>query len=126
VIDEQRPSKSGDQMAVPSPFRATLESIVDRLVQGDYAVQGVPGLVPVDTDSARQMKEAVEDYGDVHLARLGEQTWESSVAMWTGQSWQVLVDMQTEEEGRSDLALEVNVREAATGFQYDIHLLYVP
>jgi len=43
-----------------------------------------------------------------------------------GTGWQVLVDLWTQEEGRSDLALHLHVAESAGGYRFAVHLVYVP
>jgi hypothetical protein len=43
-----------------------------------------------------------------------------------GDHWDALIDLWTEDEGRSDLVLQVDVSEAASGYRVDIRLVYVP
>ena len=40
--------------------------------------------------------------------------------------WNVLVDLWTEEEGPSDLVLELRVTDHADGDRFDIYMVYVP
>jgi len=37
-----------------------------------------------------------------------------------------LVDLWTEQEGRSDLVLEAEVRESPAGFRFTLNMVYVP
>ena len=55
-----------------------------------------------------------------------DETWTTSVAQWTGSHWDVLVDLWTVESGRSDMVLHTCVAESAGGYQFKIHLVYVP
>jgi len=74
---------------------------------------------------ADQIESYIKDYGET-LVELPDETWESSVCIWTGERWDTIVDLWTAREGRSDLILQTLVREAAGGFSYDICLVYVP
>lgn len=75
---------------------------------------------------AQQIREYIADYGEVTLTELTEETWSTSVAQWLGGLWRTLVDLRTEEEGRSDLCLSTDVREADGGYRFEIDLVYVP
>lgn len=113
-------------MPVPPVWRPTLAAIVAALVRGDLAAAGIPGVEPLDAATQDQVRDAVRDYGDVTLVPLTDETWETSVAIWSGHRWEVLVDLRTAEEGRSDLVLHAYVREDGGGYAYAVHLLYVP
>ena len=57
---------------------------------------------------------------------LPEETWNSSVCMWYGDHWDVLVDLWTQEEGPSDLVLSATVSEKEMVFVFAIQLVHVP
>jgi hypothetical protein len=112
-----------NESRVPDVWRATLSSIVDALVIG-----GEPELPRVSfrtTDTWRHIKANVEEYG-AHLIALPQESWNSSVCIWVGEFWDILVDLYAEEEGRSDLVLQVHIREAKDGYRYEVVLVYVP
>ncbi|RTQ88643.1 MULTISPECIES: DUF7668 domain-containing protein [Stenotrophomonas] len=67
----------------------------------------------------------IADYGET-LVTLPEASWETSVSQWHGERWKVLVDLYTAVEGRSDLVMDVDIAETETGFEYSLHLVYVP
>lgn len=46
--------------------------------------------------------------------------------MWYGTHWDVLVDLWTQEEGRSDLVLSAKITEVPAGFSIKVHMVYVP
>ena len=75
-------------------------------------------------DAAKQIEDVAE-YGET-LVELPHDTWTTSVAQWLGTRWDVLVDLWTEGEGRSDLVLHARVFEANGGYRYEVHLVYVP
>lgn len=50
----------------------------------------------------------------------------AACGIWAGEFWEVLVDLYTEEEGRSDLVPQMHVREGQEGYMYEVVLVYVP
>ena len=65
------------------------------------------------------------DYGAT-LVELPDARWATSVARWTGAGWELLVDLWTAEEGRSDLVLGATGEETPGGPRLTISLVYVP
>lgn len=121
------PVKDGEQeRSIPDVWRPALAAIVDSIARGDAVVAADMPEVEVDSDFSRDWRDAVEHYGAVTLMALPEQTWETSVCLWEGEHWNCLVDLWTEEEGHSDLVLDVNVFEDGPGYRYELHLVYVP
>ncbi|MCX2920658.1 hypothetical protein ORK51_10785 [Stenotrophomonas rhizophila] len=112
-----------NEIAVPQAWRPTLAGIVDALIQG-----GEPSLPQVTLQAPDVWASALESiraYG-AHLKRLPDESWNSSVCIWYGDFWNVLVDLYTEEEGRSDLVLQAHVYEVGDGYRYEVVLVYVP
>lgn len=117
---------SENEGPIPSAWRPTLKEIVDAFVRLDYGLaDGVPGVAPVSEETALQIREYIEEYG-ARLVALPEATWDTSVCIWMGNHWDALVDLWTEEEGSSDLVLQVRLAEAADGYAVTVHLVYVP
>src|SRR5918997_2925253 len=88
---------------IAGAWRPMLREVVRRFVEGDYHLaQGVPGVEPVSTATAEQVRDYLADYGAT-LVELPGDTWQTSVAQWMGSHWDILVDLGTAEEGRSDL-----------------------
>lgn len=115
-----------EQMPVPPVWRPTFEAVVAAFVRGDLEAAGIPGVEPLGPADQEQVRDALEDYGDVTLVELTEETWQTSVAIWAGARWDVLVDLRTAEEGRSDLVLHAHVRELGDGYTFSVHLVHVP
>lgn len=114
------------QRPIPSAWRPVFRDIVKAFVHGDYKISaGVPGVLPVRDNVAEQIKAYLKDYGET-LVELPDETWSSSVCIWTGERWDAIVDLWTLGEGRSDLVLQTLVRESEGGFSHDIRLVYVP
>lgn len=111
---------------VPSVWRAVFREIVKAFVKHDYRLKsGITGVASVSFDVAAQIEEYIDDYGET-LLELPEETWNTSVSLWMGNRWDVLVDLWTQGEGRSDLVLSAHVSESSNGFVYEVYMVYVP
>lgn len=121
------PVKDEDnEYTIPSVWRPTFQGIVKAIAEGDYELsRGIPSVAPVSSATAKQIREYVEDYGET-LTELPDETWKSSVSRWMRTHWYVLVDLWTEEAGRSDLALVLHVFEAPDGFRFEVDSVHVP
>lgn len=71
------------------------------------------------------MRTYIATFGE-SLVGVPDESWSSSVAQWMGTYWEVLVDLWTQESGRSDLVLSLSVYEAEGGFRFEIGSLHVP
>ena len=60
------------------------------------------------------------------LVDLPEESWDTSVAQWMETYWEVLVDLWTVQEGRSDLVLHARVFEVGYDFEIKIDSIFVP
>ncbi len=115
-----------DQRPIPTAWRPIFCEIVKSFVHGDYRLTGgVPGVARVSKGVAKQIEEYIHDYGET-LIELPDKTWKSSVCIWAGNRWDALIDLWTEEEGRSDLVLMAQVSESKTGFAFKIDMVCVP
>jgi hypothetical protein len=114
------------QQAIPTAWRPALTQVVAAFKNGDFGLEAsVPGVERPSGETARRIRESIADYG-ARLIDLPEASWDSSVCMWYGTHWDALVDLWTEEEGRSDLVLNVRVSETPDGFSFRIYMVYVP
>ncbi|WP_425511282.1 DUF7668 domain-containing protein [Pseudomarimonas salicorniae] len=116
------------QYRVPSAWRSSFEAIVDAFVGGDYGLrEPIAGVVPLEESVAIQIEQCIRDYGE-KLAPLSDETWESSVCQWMEGYWDLLVDLNTEAEGRSDMVLSARVREneAIDSLSLQVSAVYVP
>ena len=111
---------------IPASWRPTFHAIVDAFVEGDFQLTGgIPQVIPPSEETVEQIVESLADYGEV-LCPLSEQTWDTSVAQWLESEWDVIVDLWTVGEGRSDLILQTRVSESEDGYSYEIRMVYVP
>ena len=111
---------------IPAAWREALRDIVETFAAGDYGLEkGIANVAPVSAETALRIREYLENYNATLIA-LPEATWGSSVCIWYGDHWDALIDLWTQEEGRSDLVLHVRVSDASPSFIIQIHLVYVP
>ena len=115
-----------NELPIPTVWRSVISDVVDAFVQKDYSLScGVKGVSSISNEAANHIKEYIEDYGE-ELIPLPSETWESSVCIWMGSHWDILIDLWTAGEGRSDLALGAQVSESVNGFSIDLGMVYVP
>ncbi|WP_425509679.1 DUF7668 domain-containing protein [Xanthomonas euroxanthea] len=112
-----------EQRSVPNHWRQVFRDVVAAFATADYRLGGIPGVEPISSQTATQIQRSIHSYGAT-LTALPDETWGSSVCIWTGSNWDVLVDLWTQEEGRGDLVLHAQVTDAA--FSVKVHLVYVP
>ena len=111
---------------IPTAWRPVINEIVRRFVGHDYQlIAGVTGVYPITPKAAEQIGKYIQDYG-AELIELSEDTWDLSVCIWMGDRWDVLVDLWTRSEGRSDLALSLQVLEHGDSFEFKVYMVYVP
>lgn len=117
---------SQNEGPIPSAWRPILENIVDAFVRHDYRLaDGVSDVAPVSAETAAQIRGYIEQYGAT-LVALPQASWESSVCIWMEDHWDALIDLWTEEEGRSDLVLQVQVSDPGSGYVVNVYMVYVP
>jgi len=117
---------SDNERPIPSAWRPVFSAIVRSFVAGDYALSaGVAGVAPVPEETAKHIQGYIEDYGEV-LVLLESETWNSSVCLWMGTHWDVLLDLWTAGEGRSDLVLGAKVVENKESYIVEVGIVYVP
>jgi hypothetical protein len=111
---------------IAGAWRPMLCEVVRRFVQEDYHLaRGVRGVEPVSAATAEQVRNSLAEYGCT-LIDLPEETWQTSVAQWMGTHWEIVVDLWTAEEGRSDLVLAGDVAEISAGPRFTVRMVYVP
>ena len=108
-------------------MEAAVRVLVDLLVRGEYAtIDRISGGARI---SASDLKRAVADYGRV-LAAPGDGWWDdvsvTPIETDGSPSFHIAVPLWTQEEGRSDLTLEVRLDEVAPeAFETQIEDLHV-
>jgi hypothetical protein len=114
------------QRPIPSSWRSTLFDIAEALREGDFGLaRGIAEVRPISSQNAMRIALNIKSYG-ARLTSLPEETWETSACQWMREYWDVLVDLFTVEEGASDLALAVRVREQGPGYSFELQSVHVP
>ena len=115
-----------NERPVPTIWRSTFSGIIDAFVKKDYSLSsGVIGVSSISNETANHIKEYIKDYAE-ELVQLSNETWDSSVCIWMDGHWNVLIDLWTADEGRSDLVLGARVTENENGYNIDVGMVYVP
>ena len=115
-----------NERPIPTVWRSTFSKIVDAFSKKDYSLSsGIAGVSSVSNETATHIKEYIQDYGE-ELVQLSDETWDSSICIWMGNHWDVLIDLWTAGEGRSDLVLGAQVTEEDSSYIIDIGMVYVP
>ncbi|NVD45915.1 DUF7668 domain-containing protein [Qipengyuania atrilutea] len=105
-------AKDDTEHRVPEPWRTKFRQIAEAFAAGDFQLNdhSIEGLAPIDLASADFFRDSSRAYGD-DLASLDDATWERSVYCWIDGHWEFLVDLTTEHEPVSDLALHARLEE---------------
>jgi hypothetical protein len=111
---------------IPTAWRPLLSEVVRALAEGDLQLERVvSGVDSVSKDTADHIRSYLRDYGAT-LVELPAESWDTSVAQWLGDHWDVFVDLWTVDEGASDLVLHGRMRQSDGALRFAVHLVYVP
>lgn len=125
------PYDSEFQSPIPNIWRDTIVQIVETFKDKDFArLNTIANVEFIDVEYATELAENIDDYG-AHLISLPEESWNSSVCSYFGEDnedhfWKAIVDLFTEEEGRSDLIISLNIYKHDDHYTYEITGIYVP
>lgn len=100
-----------------------LKKIADAFADG--RIPTGEGIRSVGAETAKINFENIEDYPDA-TGPLNDASWDTSICVWTGNHWDVLVDLTTLSGERSDLVLHAKVFEVDGGAEIEPGLIYVP
>ncbi len=125
------PYDSEFQSLIPNIWRDTIVQIVETFKDKDFVrLNTIANVEFIDTEYATELAENIDDYG-AHLISLPEESWDSSVCSYFGEDneddfWKAIVDLFTEEEGRSDLIISLNIYKHDDHYTYEVTGIYVP
>lgn len=115
-----------NELPVPTLWRRTFIEVVEAFKDGDFRLlRGVAGLRPISEMEADRIAGNIAAYGE-KLISLPDGAWGTSVYLWMGDYWEVLIDLYTLGEGRSDLVLFVDVHEGSRGYCFEVTSVHVP
>lgn len=120
-------SKTEDQeLPVPDAWKPALKALADAIV-GNTVPNPIEGFVigAIEDDRLEISRSNIEDYPD-KLGALTKQTWKSSIYVWDGRCWEVLVDLTTDTGDVSDLVMHAKITECGDKYFIEPRLIYVP
>ena len=119
--------KNGEiEQEIPAEWRPVITEIVEGIRARNLRLKNVLGYeISVDVEEIADIYQSVDHYGEA-LVALPDDTWQTSVCRWMGCYWHLLIDLFTEEEGLSDLALFVDVYEHENSISFKVRSLHVP
>ena len=111
-----------------SKLQVTLRALTEGLAKGDY--EGVCGMARTTRVKPADLERVVREYGR-HLVVLPAVTLRTidivPISDSNPQRWSVIVPLWTQEEGRSDLSLELTIEDSAMSLYSieidDLHVL---
>jgi hypothetical protein len=122
------PIRKDDSMehAIPSQWRPVIKGIVDAL-RHNTSFRGEVGILIKELPSSEYERifRNIQSYGG-SLAELPEETWSTSICQWQDGYWELLVDLFTNEDDLSDLALFLKVEEGRDRYIFTIQSVHVP
>jgi hypothetical protein len=113
----------GREQPVPTGWRLALKTIADAFTEGRIPTGA--GIRSVTLDTAKINFENIRRYPDA-TGPLTDASWHSSICVWMGNHWDVLVDLSTVSGERSDLVLHAEVFEVDGRAEIAPGLIYVP
>lgn len=120
-------SKSEDQeLPVPAAWRPALGALADAMVE-KTALDPIEGFVisAIEDGLLEISRSNIEDYPD-KLGPLTKESWKSSICVWDGRCWEVLVDLTTDGGDVSDLVMHAKITECGDDYFIEPGLIYVP
>jgi hypothetical protein len=127
MSEDARVQKAIDkQLPLPPVWKQPFIAIVDAFCRGDFQLAGgVAWVRPIAPEDAERIAGNIEGYGD-QLIGLNDEAWRTSVHLWNGRCWEVLLDLCTAKQGQSDLVLFADVYEAGDEYEIEIQDVHVP
>ena len=118
--------KDDEEHPVPEFWRAKFRQIAAAFAAGDFRLldHSVEGVAPVEPEIAEDISANVLAYGET-LASLDDATWDRSIYRWMDGHWLMLVDLTTESEAVSDLALHATLSDSDASL-LEIQSVHVP
>ena len=115
-----------EELPVPTEWRKPLADIVECLASGEFSkLSSLPAVTLEGGWGWQDIDAYIRDYG-CKLTSLPQESWRTSIYLWMGGYWDVLVDLFTVEEGPSDLALSLRVYPREGSYTFRIEWLHVP
>ena len=114
------------ELPIPTSWRRPIVQIVSSLINGDTEFRSVTGSVEsLSKIDYQRIDDNIKSYGG-NLIELPEEVWDTSIYQYQCDRWEALIDLFTDKEGLSDLALFLDVIETPNGYHFIISDIHVP
>lgn len=114
------------ELPVPTIWREKIAEIVEAFKDGGFKLQnGISDVQQISEKDAKIIQGNIAAYGG-EIISLPNESWDSSVCRWIGNFWDVLIDIYTNGEGRSDLVLFCRVLERGGKYMFIVDSVHVP
>ena len=114
------------EQPIPTAWRANIIDVVNCIRNNRWiALVNMQSVRKLTKETEKRIANNISAYG-CNLLELPPESWESSACQWMMGYWDVIVDLYTEEEGSSDLALCLRVYESGSTFEFEIVSVHVP
>jgi hypothetical protein len=115
-----------NERPIPEVWRDVFCQIVKLISGGNYLADSpIFNVKPLSLSDSKCIQSSIEAYGE-ELTELPVATWDSSVYIWMGTHWNVIIDLWTRSEGRSDLIMSAKVYERGNDYLFVVNMVYVP
>jgi len=112
-----------EELPVPIEWRSILKKIADEITAG--RVPRGENIRAIDAERLEISLDNIRDYPDP-IGSLHDVTWCSSIYAWQDNFWEVLLDLSTTDNERSDLVLHLRVHGLNNEYEFEPGLVYVP
>jgi hypothetical protein len=119
-------AQDDEEHPVPEDMRPRFQELIAAFVAGDFQLSrhALDGVAPIDANSARLFRERIVAYGD-NLASLSDEVWQRSAYRWMEGHWDFVIDLSTNQQPVSDLALHAKLFGGPRG-RIEVWSIHVP
>ena len=119
-------AQDDEEHPVPEQLRPRFQELVAAFVAGDYRLSrhALDCISPIDEQTAQFIAGQIAAYG-ASLAPLSDQVWQRSIYLWMDGYWEFFIDLSTNQEPVSDLALHAKLFGGPSG-RIEVSSVHVP
>ena len=126
-MDRKLPVKDEEnELPIPVVWRDTILALGQCLNVRDFRFETAPENVDrLSADCAETSRYQINSYGCAKV-KISDQSWDSSIYIFTGNHWELLVDLIDTNGNSTDLVLPIQVEESETGYVFKPGFIFVP
>lgn len=119
-------AQDDEEHSVPEELRPRFQELIAAFIAGDFRLSrhALDGVAPIDVNTALFIEGQIAAYG-VKLAPPSDEVWQRSAYRWMDGYWEFLIDLSTNEEAISDLALHAKLFDGPSG-RIEVWSVHVP